>query len=178
MRMEVGPDGETPAALTLWEYYGDGVQMRYHEFLRGAWVHQITLETSSRLVNGYEETTSRSSLGSKPWGATRRIRKVTAEAAEAPSDVNVLAYGFRLDGPFPNPASSTTRIVFELPTAGDASLTVFDVLGRRVTSLVDNELDAGVHHVDLDLRLIASGSYFFRLRFGKQEDLQSLVVAR
>ncbi|MFN8177264.1 MAG: FlgD immunoglobulin-like domain containing protein [bacterium] len=68
----------------------------------------------------------------------------------------------------PNPFSGTTSLLFSMPQAGHARLTVYDVAGRRVASLVDRQLEAGAHSVVWDGRDVtgartASGVYLVRL---------------
>ena len=68
----------------------------------------------------------------------------------------------------PNPFNPSTRIPFAISQAGRVTLTVYDVRGRRVATLVDRDLPAGEHHVDWQGKDgaghdIASGVYFCRL---------------
>ncbi len=68
----------------------------------------------------------------------------------------------------PNPFNATTLITYDLSADGQVKLEVFDVLGRRVTSLVDEFQIAGAHQVawdgtDAHGNTIASGMYFARL---------------
>jgi plastocyanin len=67
---------------------------------------------------------------------------------------------------FPNPFNAATQIAYELPKAGNATLRVFDVLGREVATLVDGHVDAGSHRVMFDGSGLASGVYFYRLEAG------------
>jgi hypothetical protein len=57
-------------------------------------------------------------------------------------------------------------------------LSVFDILGREVSVLVNERRDAGVHEVKFDGSKIASGVYFYRLRAGDFEQTRKLVVLR
>lgn len=69
----------------------------------------------------------------------------------------------------PSPSAATTRLMFELPSAGDVRIDVFDVAGRRVRQLVRGQLEAGSHEVDWDGlgeagRRIGAGLFFVRLQ--------------
>lgn len=64
---------------------------------------------------------------------------------------------------YPNPFNPVTTIAFTLPQAGPARLAVYDVLGREVAVLVDDDLPAGRHTVAFDGRHLASGLYLYRL---------------
>jgi hypothetical protein len=65
---------------------------------------------------------------------------------------------------FPNPFNPFTKIHFSLPQAGQVSLTVYNITGQLVTTLVDGTMDAGEHAVGFNGSAYASGVYFYRLQ--------------
>ncbi|MEL7362961.1 MAG: T9SS type A sorting domain-containing protein, partial [Bacteroidota bacterium] len=79
----------------------------------------------------------------------------TEEAAQAGT--------YRLDSVYPNPVSTTATVGFTLPTAEDARVEVFDLLGRRVATLTDGFRAAGEHTVTLDASALPGGVYVVRL---------------
>ncbi|MEL7170327.1 MAG: T9SS type A sorting domain-containing protein, partial [Bacteroidota bacterium] len=87
---------------------------------------------------------------------------------------------FALAAPYPNPASGQTRFDFYLEDAREttARVEVYDVLGRRVRTLVDSPLRPGAHSVVLDTHGLAAGTYVVRLRHGAQQATQRFVVTR
>ena len=66
---------------------------------------------------------------------------------------------------YPNPFNPTTTIVFSLPERAHATLTVYNILGQEVVTLVDKVLNPGVHEVRWEASDRASGVYFYRLTF-------------
>lgn len=68
----------------------------------------------------------------------------------------------------PNPFTSSTTIRYELPREGFVNLTVYDMAGRKVETLVSDQQQAGAHQVHLDGRNLASGVYLYRLEVNGQ----------
>lgn len=83
----------------------------------------------------------------------------------------------------PNPFNPSTLIPFHVPSSGDVSLTVHDLAGRRVQTLVDGPLDAGEHAVTWDGRAASAedlpgGVYLARLTTMDGTSLRKLVLVR
>jgi hypothetical protein len=70
---------------------------------------------------------------------------------------------FRLEQNFPNPFNPTTTIYYQLPVASKVTLKVYDILGREVETLVQQEEEAGYRDVRFNAGSRASGVYFCRL---------------
>ncbi len=71
---------------------------------------------------------------------------------------------FALKGAFPNPFSSRAAVRFDLPTAGEVSLVVVDMMGREVMRVPATAVSAGANQrIELDGQGLAAGMYFFRL---------------
>lgn len=84
---------------------------------------------------------------------------------------------------FPNPMSPRTTIRFDLKRAGEASLTVYDVTGRRVATLLRGTLQAGPHDVQWNGRddngnLLRSGVYLYELAMGKDRLSRRIALMR
>lgn len=70
---------------------------------------------------------------------------------------------YRLYQNYPNPFNPTTKIRFDLSGDAQVNLTVYDVLGREVVQLINDERQSGVHDVLFDGTHLASGVYYYRL---------------
>lgn len=86
----------------------------------------------------------------------------------------------RLSPPAPNPFRGSSRLSFSTPSAGHATLAVYDIAGRRVAEIVNGPVSGGEHHASWDGTSdgapCASGIYFVRLTFdGTQQAQQKLV---
>ena len=91
---------------------------------------------------------------------------------------NLVPEDFSLSQNYPNPFNPRTTIEYSLPTSGLVSLGVYDLLGREVSRLVDEEQSAGVHRVDFDGSDLASGVYLYRLQAGDFSEVRSLVLLK
>jgi phosphodiesterase/alkaline phosphatase D-like protein len=69
-------------------------------------------------------------------------------------------------------------INYALPEQSQVTLEVYDVLGRRVATLVNREKEAGEYSVRLDAADLSSGNYFYRMRAGDFTQTRRLVVVR
>ncbi len=83
----------------------------------------------------------------------------------------------------PNPFNPSTTVRFELPTAGRVRLAVYDVSGARVTALLNEHLEAGVHEVswhgrDDAGREMPSGVYHYRLQQGEARATGKMTLIR
>jgi hypothetical protein len=83
-----------------------------------------------------------------------------------------------LTGAWPNPFNPTTRLSFTLAQAGPVRLSLFNMLGQEVATLVDNTLPAGGHQVSWDGSRAASGLYLAVLNAGGTRDEQKLLLIK
>jgi len=79
---------------------------------------------------------------------------------------------------YPNPFNPTTEISFDVPCTSPVTLDVFDVAGRKITTLVDRELPGGSHAFEWNGSQSASGIYFYRLRVGQITVTKKMLLIR
>ncbi|HRE41856.1 MAG TPA: T9SS type A sorting domain-containing protein [Ignavibacteria bacterium] len=72
---------------------------------------------------------------------------------------------FELNQNYPNPFNPETKIRFTLPASGKISLKVYNILGKEVNSLADNNLNAGIFEYNFNGSALNSGVYFYKLEF-------------
>ena len=77
---------------------------------------------------------------------------------------------------YPNPFNPVTVIKFGIPSASQVTLKVFDILGREVATLVNEQKSAGTFSVEWNAREVASGVYFYRLEIAGEIRVKRLVL--
>lgn len=93
-------------------------------------------------------------------------------------NVNPIPESFHLSQNYPNPFNATTTIEFFVPRRSHVTLTVYNVLGRKVTTLMDAELRMGPHRAAWDAQDFSSGVYFYRLAAGDFSMTRKMVMIK
>ncbi|MBT8401464.1 MAG: T9SS type A sorting domain-containing protein [Rhodothermia bacterium] len=83
-----------------------------------------------------------------------------------------------LSANYPNPFIASTTIPFELGRNAHVELTVFDLLGRRVATALDDIRPAGKHFIRFDASGLSSGVYFYRIAAGGFVETRRMIVVR
>jgi hypothetical protein len=99
------------------------------------------------------------------------ITSVEHETSESPRE-------FLLLQNYPNPFNPNTTIKYALPKASQVRLSVYDMLGRQVSVLVNEKRDPGVHEVKFDGSGLSSGVYLYRLRAGDFVQTRKLLLLK
>ncbi len=87
--------------------------------------------------------------------------------------------GFNLEQNYPNPFNPSTKISFSLSKTEKVSLSIYDVLGRKVAVLINNEQFAqGNHLVTFTPSSLASGIYFFTLKLSKDSITKKMIYIK
>ena len=92
--------------------------------------------------------------------------------------VSTLPSTFSLSQNYPNPFNPTTTITFALPRRSQVSLTLYNILGQTVATLVDEKLSAGEYEVTLNGNGLSSGVYFYRIVAGDFVQGKKLVLLK
>jgi serine protease AprX len=79
---------------------------------------------------------------------------------------------------FPNPFNGETTIRYDLPSPTRVTITVYDVLGRRVVVLVNEQKDAGSYFVKWSAPLVSSGVFFYTIRTNDAIETKKMIVVR
>jgi len=85
---------------------------------------------------------------------------------------------FGLDQNYPNPFNPATVIGYQLPSASHVRLEVYDVLGRSVATLVDENQAPGSYRVPFDGHALATGMYIYRLQAGTASIVKKMLLIK
>lgn len=92
-------------------------------------------------------------------------------------ELNVIT-DYSLDQNYPNPFNPTTTLSYAIPKDGMVTLKIFDVLGREVETLVNEEQKVGRYEVRFDGSRLASGVYFYQLKSGSHVSIKKMLMVK
>jgi hypothetical protein len=92
--------------------------------------------------------------------------------------INARGNSFRLSPNYPNPFNPSTQITYSVPKATNATLKVYDVLGREIAVLVNERKQPGEYKVTWNAEGVPSGVYFYRLVAGDFIGTKKMVVMK
>ena len=102
----------------------------------------------------------------------------TSSGVTSVTEGQVIPGEFRLEQNYPNPFNPSTTIKYELPKSSMVRLTVYDMLGREVASLMNETRGAGVYEVKFDASNLSSGVYLYKLQAGDLVQTRKLLLVR
>lgn len=94
------------------------------------------------------------------------------------SKADQVPHEFGLSQNFPNPFNPSTTIKYQVASVGRVSLRVYDVLGREVSTLVDEQKAPGEYAVQFNTAGLTSGMYFYRLQAGSTVETKKMTLMK
>jgi len=85
---------------------------------------------------------------------------------------------FSLSQNYPNPFNPSTVISYQLPVIGFVSLKVYDILGKEIATLVNEEQPAGEYEIEFDGSALTSGIYFYQLKAGDFTQTKKMILLK
>lgn len=101
-----------------------------------------------------------------------RYKRKTGLAEANSQNVNTGVFAF------PNPTNATTTLYYTLPTAAQVKLSVYDMAGREVSTLVNGQQSAGKQMATFDGSALNEGVYMYRLQTGSQVQTGKIVLSK
>jgi hypothetical protein len=106
------------------------------------------------------------------------IIKTTSDVSNVKLNYNQFVSDFSLQQNYPNPFNSATAIQYSILQRSNVRLKVFDILGKEVTTLVNEEKDQGVYTVNFDANNLASGLYLYSIQAGSFVDTKKMILLK
>ena len=197
-RLYVGPEAALPVELASLDAATEGTDVQL------SW--QTASETSNAgfAIERRVQDGSWSQIGFREGaGTTEQAQTYRFTDAEVPFEAEQVRYRLRqedLDGtttlsdevtvelgapstaqlhaPFPNPSAQQATVRFEMPRSTDVEIAVYDVLGRRVETIVNGQVPAGREQRAVQTDRLAPGTYFIRMRMGETVQTERLTIVR
>ena len=87
-------------------------------------------------------------------------------------------YSFKLDQNYPDPFNPSTIIRYQIPKQSFVQIKIYDVLGKEVRSLVNQDKNAGEYEVKFDGSNLSSGIYFYRITAGDFVATKKMILTK
>ncbi|MCF8263334.1 MAG: T9SS type A sorting domain-containing protein [Melioribacteraceae bacterium] len=107
-----------------------------------------------------------------------QILKIADGAITSVADKSLSPKEFLLHQNYPNPFNPTTNISYELPYASFVNLTIYNILGSEIKSLVNRNQNAGSYTINFDASEIPSGIYLYKLRSGNVVITKKMILIK
>jgi hypothetical protein len=114
-------------------------------------------------------------LGQSPWSTVFRFRVRTTGIVNISNEV---PSEYKLYNNYPNPFNSQTKIKFQIPKEGLVRIRVYDISGKEVGEVVNNNLKAGVYEVNWNAGYLTSGVYFYLLEINDYKKVNKAVLLK
>ena len=85
---------------------------------------------------------------------------------------------FSLCDNYPNPFNSSTKIEFQIPQDGNVTISVYNMLGKQVVTLVDRNMRSGIHQVTFDATKFSSGIYYYRIKAAGFSQVKKMMLLK
>jgi hypothetical protein len=140
---------------------------------RARLIHLAPLGNSSDAVIKVEVDDGKSVSSDRTFPFSKQTPTSVAESTGGD-----LPKSFALEQNYPNPFNPTTTINYQIPTAGIVSLKVYDILGKEISTLINEEKPAGNYNVAFDGSKLASGIYFYRLKVNGFNEVRKMLLVK
>lgn len=166
----------TGYGLSIMRFEFDGVEMWGHTGLKPGFISMLVYvpETGVSICVLINQDNAASTYAVVP----RLYDAIANPVSTGADDLIEQEAVFALYQNYPNPVFGSTSIVFELASSADVELDVYDVLGRRIESLVHGYYTAGKHSIDWQPDERTGGLYFYRLKANGYSATRSLVYMK
>ncbi len=175
-------DGDTAIKYVIYRFeHPDTVNLDDGKFIRfitptdtTKYFDAMPIDTSKQSVTFAVTSVDRLNNESTPALYTITLTSFKDEQAAIVNDFNLYQN-------YPNPFNPSTKIKYTVPDAAlpqYIALKIYDVLGRQITMLVNEQKQPGTYEVEFDARSLPSGVYFYKLIVGGKTDVKKMILEK
>ncbi len=85
---------------------------------------------------------------------------------------------FYLSQNYPNPFNPKTMISYQLPMTGEVELSIYNLLGQKVATLVNKNQPTGIYNVEWDATNLSTGVYYYKLQTGEFQQVKKMILMK
>lgn len=117
--------------------------------------------------------------GSNPpsWNNATNLT-ITVTPVSSISKIEETASSYDLGQNYPNPFNPITKINYSIPKSSNVKINIFDILGQKVESLVNEKQDAGTYSVEFDASNLSSGVYYYKIEAGEYTSVKKMTLVK
>jgi hypothetical protein len=93
-------------------------------------------------------------------------------------DENTSPAGYFLNQNYPNPFNPSTEISFSLAKSSFVIFEVYNSLGQKVATLINNEMNSGSHKIKFNASNLSSGIYYYKIEAGEFREVKKMILIR
>lgn len=139
--------------------------------------NHLSVSSLSGNTSYFWRVRSKNAGGNYSFHSNMGVFKVTEGATDV-KETELVPERYSLSQNFPNPFNPTTVINYELPFSGNVSLRVYDVIGREVTTLVNETQQAGSYSVNFNASNLATGVYYYKISAGSFVSVKKMILVK
>lgn len=146
--------------------------------LRGYFITDAVCSPDRRYLYTVNEQTDNITMVNLTSGDVEKIIDLDDYDATINQTGDKIPKEYNLSQNYPNPFNTTTNIQFSIPKTLYVKLKIFNMLGKEVATLVDEDLSPGKHKVVFDSKDLPSGLYFYKIQAGRFSRTKKLLLIK
>lgn len=150
--------------------------VNWHRWNNG--MPEATIVTEMKWIDSTLEN-GRFYVAAATYGRSIFVRDISGDD---PIGINItsseIPKQYNLEQNYPNPFNPVTNIKFSLPKEGFVTLRIYDISGREIALLVNQNLKAGSFNFDFDASRLSSGVYFYRINASEFTDTKKMILVK
>lgn len=160
----------------IWVFSSNGVCRKY-SIADDAWTEISSDQDKSSSFSISYAKGSFFRFGGGDWGPTSNVAEKTSITTGI-ENIEQIPNSFSLSQNYPNPFNPTTTIKYFIPQTSIVNISIYDILGREVTKLVNEEKLPGNYEVNFSGSNLSSGVYLYRMQAGSFSQTKKLILIK